>query len=668
MANYIITKNPDFFKKIGDYLFCSLEDMILPNKIAIDTETTGLEARKNDIFCTQIGTGKNSYIIHMYDGNYEFKDIVPYIDGKILVGHNILFDLGFFYKYNFWPKEVRDTMLASKILYNGDVTKRYDFGNVMKRELEVHYDKTNQKNIHIVKLSQQSTIEYSFNDVSRLLELEECLSDKIDKGGFRKTYDLHCRYIRALSYMESCGLPISSEAWKNKMEVDIMNSISWKETITDYIFDNLPKYANNQIDMFDIVKRITISVNSPLQMIKVFNAFDIPTIDKDGKNSINENVISKSKHEFVQKWLSYQNANHRVTTFGDKIYQQIEEDRIYTNFNPMVDTARLSSRKGSINFLNFPSDKATRYCFKANKGQVMIVCDYSAQEAVIAADLSGDKAMTASVVDGADLHCLLARVLFPELEELTDEEIIKDHKDKRSAAKAPRFAMSYGGNAFTIHMNEGIPLKRAQEIENGFKELHSGLYAWGEKVFQEAIKVGYIESADGWKLKLPYFEEFTEMKAKVDAITREEWTKYKIGKLDFNKQQEEFEKGRKYELAFPESVALYREKRKFVSKYFKLRSEYQRLCLNNPVQTRAAHQLKTATELFFNWIIENNYQWVVKICNTVHDEMVVECPEELKEIVRQNVQRCMLEGGNHYLENLTITAEASIGDSWGEAK
>jgi hypothetical protein len=29
--------------------------------------------------------------------------------------------------------------------------------------------------------------------------------------------------------------------------------------------------------------------------------------------------------------------------------------------------------------------------------------------------------------------------------------------------KAPRFAMSYGGNAFTIHLNEGIPLKRAQE-------------------------------------------------------------------------------------------------------------------------------------------------------------------------------------------------------------
>jgi hypothetical protein len=48
-------------------------------------------------------------------------------------------------------------MLASKILYNGDFwNSRHDFGSCMVREL--HYDKTDQKNIHLVKLSQQSTI------------------------------------------------------------------------------------------------------------------------------------------------------------------------------------------------------------------------------------------------------------------------------------------------------------------------------------------------------------------------------------------------------------------------------------------------------------------------------------------------------------------------------
>lgn len=676
--NYIITKNPAFFRKIlsvsiklGQIGFCTLEDMVLPEKIALDSETTGLEARKCEMFCVQIGTGKNNYIVDFYtsEDHYTFQDVIPYIDGKILVGHNLTFDLGFIYRQNFWPKEVRDTMIASKILYNGDPRIRHDFGAVMSKELDVKYDKTDQKNIHLVKLSQESTITYSFNDVDRLLELEENMVKKLELGGFTPTYQLHCRYIKALAYMEQCGMPISSDKWKAKMEQDILDTFKWKKIIEDYIYDNIPKFADNQLDMFaDGLKKITVSVNSPLQMLKVFNYFGIPTKDKDGKDSINDNVISKSKHEFVEMWLNYQKANHRVTTFGEKIYNQIEDERIYTNFNPAVDTARLSTRRGGINFLNFPSDKITRYCFKSKEGWVAIVCDYTGQETVIVADLSGDEAMTKSVVEGADLHCLLARVLFPELENLSDEEIVKDHKAKRNASKAPRFAMSYGGNAFTIHMNEGIPLERAQEIESGFKNLHAGLYAWGDRIFKKAIAVGYIKSVDGWKLKLPFYEDFKDMKTVVEAMSQDDWTKYKIGKLDYKKKMEELEKGAVYKYQFPDQVEYYKAKKGSISKYFKLRSEYFRLCLNNPVQTRGAHQIKLATCLLFEWIIENNLQWIVLICNSVHDELVAETKTEYAEIVKHQVEQSMLIAGNHYLTNLTIKADANIGASWGEAK
>jgi DNA polymerase-1 len=666
--NYIICKDKKSFTSIGEYNYCNLEDMDLPDTIAIDTETTGLSPRDSDIFCTQIGTGKNNYIIVMYNDNYCFEDLIPYIENKTLIGHNILFDLGFMYKHNFYPKQVRDTMLASKILHNGDPTTRHDFGSVMKKELEVVYDKTDQKNIHIVKLSQTSTIEYSFNDVDRLIELHISLSKKIDLGGFTKTYNLHCRYIKALAYMEQCGLPISSTEWKAKMKEDKENTFKWKNVIEDYIYDNLKQFADNQIDLFDTKKRIHVSIDSPLQMIKVFNALGIPTKDRDGKDSINESIISKSKHEFVEIWLNYQEANHRVTTFGEKIYKQIDNERLYTNFNPMVDTARLSTRKGHINFLNFPADSITRKCFKANKDNVMIVCDWSGQETVIAADLSGDEAMTNSVVNNADLHCAFARILNPELKDLDDETIIKDHKAKRQAAKSPRFAFQYGGSAFTIHQNEGIPLEEAYKIENAFKELHSGLYTWGNKVFEQSVKQGYIESADGWKLKLPKFDEFKEYKEKVENITKEEWTIYKQGKLEVKKFYEEKEKGIKYEYIFPKSVEFYKSKKTQVSQFFKLKSEYQRLCLNNPVQSRGAHQLKLATCLLFEWIVENDYIKKVKIVNTVHDEIVVECEEGLKEIVKKEVESSMLIGGDYYLTNLKIKADANIGNSWGEAK
>jgi len=621
--NYIICKkhNQHKFKKLGYHDFCNLEDMILYNTIAFDSETDGLVARKNDVFCCQIGNGIDSnYLIVLYDDNYTFDDVIPYIQGKVLVGHNILFDLGFMYKYGFYPKKVKDTMLASKIIYNGDILNiRQDFASMMQRELNIFYDKTDQKNIHTVKLSQPSTILYSFNDVDKLLEAHAVLETKIKNLGFSDTYDLHCKYIRALAYMEQCGLGISSERWKSKMEEDILNVDKYNREIIDYIHDNLIRFRDGQLDMFNDDKKILVSLTSPLQMVEVFNEFGIETKDQDGKDSINEGIISKSKHEFVEKWLKFQESQHRVSTFGQKIYDQIENERIYTSFNPMVDTARLSSRKGAINFLNFPSDAKTRNCFNANKGNKIIVCDYSGQETVIAADLSGDEAMSNAVINNEDLHCMLAKVLFPELKDMSDEEIIKNHKDKRQASKGPRFAMSYGGSAYTLHVNEGITMERATEIEKAYKELHKGLYEWGEQVYITSINNGYIESADGWKLKLPRYEEFLDLKHKMEEISREDWKIYKEGKNEFKKWKQAKEDKKKYLVKNQNSFDFYQSLKHSVSSFFKLKSEYMRLCLNNPVQSTGAHQLKLATASFFEWIEKKDYLHKVLITNTIHD-------------------------------------------------
>jgi len=674
--NYIITKHPEFFKNIGTYNFCNLEDMILPVTLALDTETTGLTPRNYDIFCVQIGTKKDNYIIHMYDENYVFSDLAPYLDDKILIFHNALFDLGFMYKYGYFPRDVRDTMLASKILYNGQYEEVFEswrpvmhnFGACMKRELKQVYDKTTQKNIHLVKLSVHTAITYSFNDVDRLEELHEALMVKLEENGQMETYKLHCRFVKALAYMEQCGLPINPEKWKAKMIQDIKNTEEWQRKIEEYIFNTLPQFADNQIDMFDMKKRILVKITSPKQMIKVFDAYDIPTKDKDGKDSIKENIISKSKHPFVDIWAHYQNAKHRVTTFGAKIYDRIEDNRVFTNFNPMVDTARLSSRRGNINFLNFSGDKVTRDCFQCQPGNKMIVCDWSGQETVIAADFSGDEAMTKSVIEGADLHSLLARVLFPELADLTDDEIMTKHKDKRTASKAPRFAMSYGGNAYTLHVNEGIPMERATEIEVGFKDLHEGLYEWGNMMFIEAISVGYIQSVDGWRLQLPKYGTYLKMEADVKEMSREDWTDYSNGKKEYKKEKEAEEKDELYETKDAYALKYYKSKVRSISNFFKLKSEYQRLCLNSPVQTAGAHQLKLAIALMFEWIVEENLLWKVKICNSVHDEIILEAPEDLAERAKNTLEKCMIDGGNHYLEELTIKADAHIGDSWYEAK
>lgn len=674
--NYIITNNRPFFEKIGNYNYCNLEDMVLPDVIAFDSETTSLSPRKGHMFCVQIGTGENNYIIDFQQlgGELTFEEVAPYLKGKALVGHNLTFDLGWLYKHNFIPEKVYDTFIASKILYNGNGRiARHGFGFVMDRELGIEYDKSEQKNIAKTQLSNSKAIQYAFNDVDKVLDLVKELGRKLKEKGSVETFKLHCRYIKALAYMEQCGMPVSLDKWEDKIEQDKLVLEEARVEVVEYIYDNLPKFRDNQIDMFDSSKRIIPMLTSQLQMIPVFEAFEIELRDADDhpdKRTLNKEVLRKSNHPFVEIWLRYKQAEHDVSTYGENILNKIEDGRIYTDFNPVLDTARISTRRGGVNILNFPSNKRTRDCFVASNGYKMVVADYEGQENVVGADLHGDAVMIASIKNGDDLHSAFARLIFPELEELTDDEIKNNHKDKRQFSKAPRFCFSYGGTGFTAAKSLNIPVEEGERLEKLYRELHPGVYEWGEQKLYKAMDLGYIESADGFKLDLPMYDEFYELHQWMESKDSAFWATYKEGKEQAKLRAEAEEKGEEFKVTNAPSLEHYDRVRPKLSKYFSRRGKYFRLSLNNPVQATSAHQTKRAASLLFEHIVENGHVGKVKICNIPHDEFVLEVEDSLAEEYGKILEKCMIDGGNYYLSSglVEMGAEANIGTSWYEAK
>lgn len=690
--NYIVTKNRTFFEKIGQYNYCSLQEMgvALPSGVAIDSETTGLFPLLDDLFAVQLGTGRDNFLIDLqeYQGlpsykgrvelNQTFAEVIPYLKDRHLVFHNSMFDIGFLMKNGFVPKmeHVWDSMLASRILHNGDVMMRHNFGAVMERELGQVYDKTEQKNIHRVKLSTPSAIRYCFNDVDRLKEAHEKLFKKLAAYGGHKTYNLNRQVVLPLVYMELCGIPISEEMWRAKLNEDKAEAFRAAEAVREYIWDNLPEYRTNQADLFLAQsKEIKPLLSSPKQMIPVFNKFGIKTEvdDKKGgtKDSIEEGVIKLSGHEFVKLWLAYKEAQHSVNNFGANILGEIRDGRIYVKYNPMVDTCRISAKEeGSMNALNVPATERTRKCFKASPGYVMIVADYEAQEGVVLADRSQDPVMVASVLEGLDLHCAFARLAFPEIEQLDDETIKVEHKPKRDFVKSPRFAFSYGGGAYTVNAASGMGMEKAQYLEDKFKELHPGVYEWGDKVLAEALKVGYIESVDGWRLKLPFYDEYLASKRKIESLTEENWAMYRIGKEQYKTKKELDEEGKKYKIHDREAYDFYCDWKKPVSRHFKRLGEYRRLCLNNPIQTTGAHQTKLALVKLFQHIVDRGHLWIARIVLSPYDEIGMEVRKDLAEEYKEVLGRVMREAGNHYLYSgiLKIKADAKIGDSWYSAK
>ncbi len=453
---YICTKNKAFFENIGDYNYCRIEDIKLNNTIAIDCETEGLDPVKGDkIFCIQVADKYNCYIIDLQsypqmpgeDLVYTFDEVLPYIKDKKLVGQNLTFDLQFFFLNGWFPEVVGDCYVGSLILYNGYPPNfRHDLGSIFSREMNITISKFEQKNISKIKLSQPSTIEYSFIDVERLLELHDVILQKLKDYGSLPTYELHCKFTRVLAYMQVCGLPLDENLWREKMKIDANTSSQKANEIIEYIWDNIPKYRNNQLSLFETVKKIKPQLSSNKQMIPVFKDLGINVETEDKKNkgekkeSIEEDVLKKSNHEFVKLWLEYRKAEHSKTTFGQNILDQIYNGRLYSSFKIILDTGRIASRAGSINFLNFPSTPIVRKCFVSKKGYKMVVADHQAMEGRTTADITQDPVMIDSIINGKDLHAAYARLLNPEIAELSDEVIAKEYKHLRQAAKAPRFA------------------------------------------------------------------------------------------------------------------------------------------------------------------------------------------------------------------------------------
>ncbi len=672
--NYIVTNRKDYFKRIGEYNYCSLEEVVLPSKIAVDTETTSIKPHKGEMFAIQVGTGSDNYLFDLE--SISIDDVIPLLENRVLVFHNAKFDLGWFYKYGFFPWKVRDTFLASKILHNGLVTVRHSFGELMTRELKIDYDKSEQKNIAKVKLSTAKAIQYCFNDVDKLLELDTALNKQIIAGGYLNAYQLHRRHVRALAYMEQCGVPFSLPKWKQKIERDKIELRGKEAKVIEYIYENCPQYRVKQLDLFGIRKDITISISSPAQMINVLNDLGINTLDPDGKESTAEDVIKKTTHEFVDIFLEYKSIAHDVSTFGENFLPSMHKGRLYTSYRPIMDTARISAggrnadKTKEINTLNMPANQKTRECVEALPGYKYLVSDYSGQETVTGADITGDEAMISSIVNNSCLHCAFARVLNPELAELSDEEIIENHKSKRQAAKGPRFCFQFGGSAFTLAQNENIPLEEAMNIENAYRELHSGIYRYGDKKILEAIELGYIESTYGFKLHLPNFDSFKNKHKWLVNLSQEFWGKYKIGKTEYRAEKKAKEDKELYTVGNRECYDLYKKHSYDISMYFKAKSQYYKLCLNNPTQTKAAFQTKAATNKIYEHIWKKKHFWKARISLVLHDEINMEVLERLSKEYKGVIEDAMVNQGNTFLANplLFMKAEANIGDNWYEAK
>jgi DNA polymerase-1 len=378
------------------------------------------------------------------------------------------------------------------------------------------------------------------------------------------------------------------------------------------------------------------------------------------KDSVDKKVLAsqKGKNPIIATYIEYTEHQKTVSTYGENWFEYINPvtRRIHSNYQQIMNTGRLSSgqrgdKKKNLpqlpNMQNIPSDKRTRSCFQAREGYDLIVSDYSGQEQIVLANKSLDPDLLYFYSQGlGDMHSFVASKIFPELNGLPLDDIKNNHKQKRQIAKGAGFAINYGGTGITIAQNLNVSMEKGEEVYQAYFKAFPGLADYFKEEKQKALKLGYIEfnGVSNRKCFIPYFDDFRRLHGEI-YDTDGFWEDYKQEK---NKNSEKF---REY----------YKPK---VREYFVKKGDIERMSLNYPIQGSSADITKLAGIYFFRYLIENNLLFKVYMSNVVHDEWIVECPEDMSETIKSKLKSCMEDAGDVFCKTIKLKADPVITKFW----
>ena len=243
--------------------------------------------------------------------------------------------------------------------------------------------------------------------------------------------------------------------------------------------------------------------------------------------------------------------------------------------------------------------------------QVVIAGDWSNLEKRISAHFTKDPNLIRLFLEKLDGHGLIATIIFPELADVHPNDVKEKYKSHRQIAKGVGFAMDYGGTAFAVSRNLKIDKETAQSYIDRYFEGFHGIADWAVNQKMFGRKFGYVLTLLGHKRHL----------TGSDGGIR--------------------------------------------SDNIKIRSYYERLCLNSPVQGSAADIAMLAQISAENDPILRALGATMRI--QIHDELVFVAPKKYKYIIMKRLKYLMENCLPHELV-VPLISEVDYGSSYAEAK
>ena len=490
-----------------------------------------------------------------------------------------------------------------------------------------------------------------------------------------------------------------------------VSSKNFDSTLWTNILGVWYKVSKSKLEqLYGVIKPEDIKVSltpedlaSPTKLaIILYDALQCPIVSKDkdkpratGEQEMKD-LFEATKLPICNLIIKRRELVKLLSTYIDNIPELAKrwpDGRVRTHFNQYgAATGRLSSSE-PLNFQNIPShNKEIRLLFKARDGYRIVGGDFSAQEPRLVAHYSQDENMIKAYLEGKDLYSVIASEsfnvpyedcleFFPEGTSILFEgqQIItgyKTHqnkygKERRTQAKAILLGILYGRGAASVGEQIGKTREEAQEIIDKFFKAFPKVQQWIEES-KACCKINeYVEDIAGRRRRLPdinlpdYTVRYEKKKDEtitapadfnpligcsnrqndslIDDITKQ------IMACRSNKQKDEVK--RRAQAQGIEIIA---------NGGFK--AEAERQCVNARVQGGAATLTKSALIHIYN---DQRLKDIgAYLINTVHDEILLEVPEEYSELCESYLTEDMVESAKMWVPKVPMKCDAYNVSSW----
>jgi len=309
--------------------------------------------------------------------------------------------------------------------------------------------------------------------------------------------------------------------------------------------------------------------------------------------------LGKEGCEALFSLCSIGSIDTMIANFLTSLQELADEDsRVHCSLNLNTETGRLSSRRPNLQ--NQPAlEKDTykiRKAFEASPGNNLIVADYGQLELRILASITNCRSMIEAFEAGGDFHSRTAMDMFPEIKDKLDagecllewdyskgdppKPLLKDmFASERRKAKTLNFSIAYGKTAHGLSKDWGVTTEEAQQMLQKWYDARPEVAKWQKETKAYAAEYGITRTLMGRYRKLP--------------MTR------------------------------------------------KLFGHAQRASINTPIQGGAADIAMMAMNKINDSVKLQRLGWILLL--QIHDEVILEGPEETAEEAFEEVVKCMQE-------------------------